>query len=303
LIAGDLADRFGRRITIIAGCGIYAIGVILQTAYSSGLGLIVAGRLIAGLGVGFVSAIIILYMSEICPRKVRGALVSGYQFCITIGLLLAACVTYATKDRSDTGSYRIPIALQFAWALVLAGGLFLLPDSPRFYVKRGRVEDARHVLARLRGQPTDSTYVEAELAEIVANAEYERQMTPQTGFFGSWVACFTGGLWRSESNLRRTILGTSLQMMQQWTGVNFVGSFVFCFSKSLSFLLQIFYYSTPFLQSTGAIKNTFLISLVFTLINVCSTPISFWTIERFGRRPLLVWGALGMLICQFIVAM
>jgi len=74
-------------------------------------------------------------------------------------------------------------------------------------------------------------------------------------------------------------------MMQQWTGVNF-----------------IFYYSTPFLQSTGAIGNVFLISLIFTLVNVCSTPISFYTMEKFGRRPLLLWGALGMLLCQFLVA-
>jgi MFS family permease len=74
-------------------------------------------------------------------------------------------------------------------------------------------------------------------------------------------------------------------MMQQWTGVNF-----------------IFYYSTPFLKSTNAISNTFLISLIFTLINVLSTPVSFWTIEKFGRRPLLIWGAFGMLVCQFIVA-
>lgn len=64
----------------------------------------------------------------------------------------------------------------------------------------------------------------------------------------------------------------------------------------------IFYYSTPFLQSTGAIKNVFLISLIFTLINVCSTPISFYTVERFGRRTILIYGALGMLICQFLVA-
>lgn len=83
LIAGDVADRYGRRPTIIAGCIIYIIGCVLQAA-SSGLGLIVAGRVIAGLGVGFVSAIIILYMSEICPRKVRGALVSGYQFCESV---------------------------------------------------------------------------------------------------------------------------------------------------------------------------------------------------------------------------
>lgn len=64
----------------------------------------------------------------------------------------------------------------------------------------------------------------------------------------------------------------------------------------------IMYYSTPFLQSTHAIENTFLITLIFTLVNVCSTPISFWTVERFGRRTILLWGALGMLICQFIIA-
>lgn len=93
LIAGDLADLMGRRTTILAGCAIFIVGAVLQTA-SHGLGLLVAGRLVAGFGVGFVSAIIILYMSEIAPRKVRGAIVSGYQFCITIGLLLAACVTY-----------------------------------------------------------------------------------------------------------------------------------------------------------------------------------------------------------------
>jgi sugar porter (SP) family MFS transporter len=284
IIAGDCADRWGRRTTIIAGCFIYTIGVILQTA-AHGLGLIVAGRVVAGLGVGFVSAIIILYMSEICPRKVRGALVSCYQFCITIGLLLASCVTYGTEKRTDTSSYRIPIAIQFAWALILGIGMLFLPDSPRYFVKKGEVEKARNVLARLRGQPHDSKYVESELAEIVANADYERSVIPDSGYFGSWAHCFTGSLWNGSSNLRRTILGTSLQMMQQWTGVNF-----------------IFYYSTPFLQATGAIKNTFLISLIFTLVNVCSTPISFWTIERIGRRPLLIWGALGMLICQFLVA-
>ena len=64
----------------------------------------------------------------------------------------------------------------------------------------------------------------------------------------------------------------------------------------------IFYYSTPFLKSTGAISNTFLISMVFTIINVCSTPISFFTVEKWGRRTILLWGALGMLICQFLVA-
>ncbi|KAK4183038.1 putative glucose transporter [Podospora australis] len=287
LIAGDMADWIGRKWTVILGCLIYMIGVVIQmiTGLGHPLGAIVAGRLIAGVGVGFESAVVILYMSEICPRKVRGALVAGYQFCITIGIMLAACVVYATEGRTDTGSYRIPIAIQFLWAIILAVGLMLLPDSPRYFVKKANLPAATDALARLRGQPKDSEYIQVELAEIVANEEYERQLIPSTTWFGSWANCFKGSLFKANSNLRKTILGTSLQMMQQWTGVNF-----------------IFYYSTPFLKSTGAISNSFVISMIFTVINVCSTPISFWTVERFGRRTILLWGALGMLICQFLVA-
>jgi sugar porter (SP) family MFS transporter len=287
IIAGDVADIIGRKWTVIMGCFIYMVGVIIQmiTGPNNALGAIVSGRLIAGIGVGFESAIVILYMSEICPRKVRGALVAGYQFCITIGILLASCVCYATKDRGDSGEYRIPIAIQFPWALILGGGLLFLPDSPRYYVKKGKIEQATDALARVRGQPLDSVYVQNELAEIIANEEYERALIPATSWIGSWASCFKGSLWHQGSNLRRTILGTSLQMMQQWTGVNF-----------------IFYYSTPFLKSTGAIDNSFLISLIFTLVNVCSTPLSFWTVERFGRRTILIVGAFGMLISQFLVA-
>jgi sugar porter (SP) family MFS transporter len=212
-------------------------------------------------------------------------LVSGYQFCITIGLMLAAIVVNFTKDRSDSGQYRIPIGIQFAWGLILGTGLFFLPESPRYFVKKGNNEKARGVLSRLRGQPIDSPYIESELAEIVANAEYEKSLMPSNTWFGSWAACFSGSVFQAKSNLRRTILGTSLQMMQQWTGVNF-----------------IFYYSTTFLKSTGAITDPFLTSMIFTIVNVCSTPISFYTVEKFGRRPLLIWGAFGMMICQFIIA-
>jgi len=288
LASANFAEVIGRKWTVITGCFIYMFGVIIQIITGpevDPLGAIVAGRVIAGIGVGFESATVILYMSEICPRKVRGALVAGYQFCITIGILMASGVVYGTENRTDTGSYRIPIGIQFAWAIILGGGLLFLPDSPRYFVKKGRLADATHALCRLRGQPPNSEYIQVELAEIVANEEYERSIIGEESWAGSWLKCFTGSLFEQKSNLRRTILGTSLQMMQQWTGVNF-----------------IFYYSTPFLQSTGAIKNSFLISLIFNLVNVCSTPISFYTVEKVGRRPLLIWGAFGMLICQFIVA-
>ncbi|KAK0511920.1 hypothetical protein JMJ35_005770 [Cladonia borealis] len=283
LIAGDLADAIGRRTTIIAGCGIFTIGCILEIA-STGLGLMVPGRLIAGVGVGFISAIVILYMSEIAPKKVRGAVVSGYQFCITIGILLANCVVYATQNRDDTGSYRIPIGIQFLWAVILAIGLFILPESPRYYVKKGKLEKAAKALASVRGQPIDSDYIQDELAEIIANHEYEMQVIPQTTWIGSWANCFRGSIFKGVSNSRRTTVGILMQMMQQLTGINF-----------------IFYFGTVFFTSLGTISNPFLITLITTLVNVCSTPISFWAVERFGRRTLLIVGASGMVIMQFIV--
>ncbi|KAF2631672.1 general substrate transporter [Macroventuria anomochaeta] len=278
LFAGSLADWIGRRATIISGCGVFSVGIVLQVA-SSTVSLLVAGRLIAGIGVGFVSAVIILYMSEVAPKSVRGAIVSGYQFCITIGLLIAAVVDNSTMNRMGSDSYRIPIAIQFAWALILGIGLFFLPESPRWFVKRGRLEDAAKSLSILRSQPADSGFIKDELAELEANFQLESK-NMQSG----WLSCFVGGWSSPNSNLRRVMLGMALQMMQQWTGVNFV-----------------FYYGTTFFKTVG-LKNAFVISMITTAVNVGSTPLSFWTVEKFGRRMLLIYGAVGMLICEFVIA-
>jgi MFS family permease len=177
-------------------------------------------------------------MSEIAPKKVRGALVSGYQFCITIGILLANCVVYATQNRDDTGSYRIPVAVQFLWAIILGIGLFLLPESPRYFVKKGKLDEAAKALANVRGQPIESEYIQDELAEIIANHEYELSVVPQVGYFASWTNCFKGGLGSASSNLRRTLLGIGLQMMQQLTGINFIFYYgVVFFTRSVTFIL------------------------------------------------------------------
>lgn len=112
-------------------------------------------------------------MSEISPKKIRGTIVSGYQFAITVGILLATCVTYATEGRRDSGSYRIPVCIQFLWAIILATGLAFLPESPRYFVKKNRFDQAAKALASVRGQPVDSDYIKDELAEIIANHEYE----------------------------------------------------------------------------------------------------------------------------------
>jgi sugar porter (SP) family MFS transporter len=285
LIAGDIADFFGRRPTIIAGCVLFSLGCILEIASTNQEMLFVIGRLIAGGGVGFISSVILLYLSEIAPRKVRGAIVSGYQFCITPGILLANCVVYTTQNRPDSSSYRIPIGVQFIWALVLGVGLFLLPESPRYHVRKGHLESAAAALSVIRGRPVDSEYIRDELAEIIANHEYETQEIPHTGYVGSWLACFKGSIRQGNSNLRRTLLGSGIQMFQQFTGINF-----------------IFYFGTTFFQQLGTISDPFFISLITTLVNVISTPLAFWAVEKFGRRFLLIWGALGMIFMQFVTA-
>ncbi|KAI1179360.1 general substrate transporter [Nemania sp. FL0916] len=285
LVGGDIADFIGRRPTIIGGCIVFTVGCILEIASTNQEVLFVFGRLIAGGGVGFISAVVILYMSEIAPKKVRGAMVSGYQFCITIGILLANVVVYTTQNRNDTGSYRIPIGVQFLWAIILGGGLLMLPESPRFYVKRGEIEKAAKSLAFVRGQPEDSAYIKDELAEIIANNEFEMANIPQLSYVQSWLACLKGSLSKGDSPIRRTILGAGLQCAQQFTGINF-----------------IFYFGPQFFKQLGTIKNVFLISLITTLVNVLATPISFVTIEKLGRRAILIGGGCAMVVCQFIIA-
>ena len=130
----------------------------------------------------------------------------------------------------------------------------------------------------------DSEFIQDELAEIIANHEYELSVIPQTSYLSGWTNCFSGSLTNGSSNIRRTMLGIVMQMMQQLTGINF-----------------IFYFGNVFFTSLGTIHNPFLISLATSLVNMGSTPVSFYIIERYGRRTILIYGAALMVVAQFIV--
>ncbi|KAK8007649.1 release factor [Apiospora arundinis] len=267
------ADTIGRRYALIFSCMVFNLGVILQTA-ATALPLFLAGRFFAGLGVGLLSAVVPLYQSETAPKWIRGAIVGAYQLAITIGLLLAAIVDYATQDRQDTGSYRIPIAVQFAWAIILIGGMLVLPETPRFLVKKGKYERAVRSLCKLRRLTPESASIQAELEEIRANHEFEMTLGK-----ASYIDCFRGAM------LKRQLTGMGLQALQQLTGINF-----------------IFYYGTQYFKNSG-ISNAFTIQMITSCINVVSTLPGLWAVDRFGRRPLLLWGAVGMCVSQFLVAM
>ncbi|KAH1598857.1 hypothetical protein KXX44_005400 [Aspergillus fumigatus] len=270
--AAPMGDRIGRRWGLIASAQVFNLGVILQTA-ATGIPLFLAGRFFAGLGVGLISALIPLYQSETAPKWIRGTIVGAYQLSITIGLLLASIVNNSTQNRMDTGCYRIPIAVQFAWSIILVGGMLILPDTPRYLIKRGNIDGAARALGRLRRLPADDPAVREELAEIQANHEYELSLGKST-----YLDCFKGNL------LKRLLTGCGLQALQQLTGINF-----------------IFYYGTQFFKNSG-FKNSFTISLITNCVNVGSTLPGLYAIEKWGRRPVLFWGAVGMCVSQFVVA-
>ncbi|KAH6722544.1 putative glucose transporter rco-3 [Leptodontidium sp. MPI-SDFR-AT-0119] len=272
LWAAPTGDFLGRRLGLIAACCVFNLGVILQTA-STALPMFIAGRFFAGFGVGMVSALIPLYQSETAPKWIRGVIVGSYQFAITIGLLLAAIVDNSTKDRQDTGSYRIPIAVQFAWSLILIIGMLILPETPRFLIKQGKPEKAAISLAKIRRLPIDHAAIQDELGEIQANHEYELSLGKS-----SYIDCFRGKV------LKRQLTGCLLQALQQLTGINF-----------------IFYYGTQFFKNTG-ITNPFVISMITSAVNVSSTIPGLYAIDKWGRRPLLFWGAIGMTVSQLLVA-
>lgn len=148
-----------------------------------------------------------------------------------------------------------------------------MPETPRYCIKKGNSERAARSLSKLRRLDVEHPALLEELAEITANHEYELSLGKAT-----YIDCFKGNLGK------RLATGCLLQALQQLSGVNF-----------------IFYYGTSFFQNSG-IKNPFVVSLITSCVNVGSTFPGLYLVEKWGRRNLLLFGAIGMAVCQFIVA-
>ena len=209
------------------------------------------------------------------PKWIRGTLVCAYQLAITAGILLASVVNLCTQHLDSANAFRIPFALQFVWAGVLLLGLILLPETPRYLIKRGLHTAAASSLSRLRRLDITHPALIEELAEIEANHEYELSLGPSTyrdAFFGS------------PHLGRRLFTGCGLQMLQQLSGCNF-----------------LFYYGTTFFSNIG-ISSPFIIQLVMNIVNVVSTIPGMMLVESLGRRRLLMGGAIGMAVCQMTIA-
>jgi sugar porter (SP) family MFS transporter len=274
LLAAPLGDKLGRRRSLIIAVGIFCFGVLLQTL-AMHIPMLVIGRLFAGCGVGITSVLVPLYQSEMAPKWIRGTLVCAYQLAITCGLLLAAVVNILTEKNKTSRAFRIPLAMQFVWAGVLLLGLTLLPETPRYLIKRGLHAAAASSLSRLRRLDITHPALIEELAEIEANHEYELSLGPST-----YRDVFLG----SPHLGRRTLTGCGLQMLQQLSGCNF-----------------IFYYGTTFFMNVGVL-SPFVVQLITNTVNFVSTVPGMVLVEALGRRRLLMIGAGGMAVCQLILA-
>jgi SP family sugar:H+ symporter-like MFS transporter len=212
LIAAPVADKFGRKRSIVFWNIVFCVGVIVQICTETKWYQVAIGRWVSGLGVGGLSVLTPMYQSETAPRYVRGALVSCYQLFITMGILTAYCINFGTEAVPSARAWRLPMGIGFIWPLIMGVGIMFLRESPRWEYRKGKIESARTTIAISYGVPEDHPEVNREVREIKNKLEAERAGGGKHPFY----EIFTG-----PAMLYRTLLGIALQALQQLTGANF----------------------------------------------------------------------------------
>ncbi|KAF3258239.1 hypothetical protein TWF192_000374 [Orbilia oligospora] len=274
-----IADRFSRRTCLQIACIIWTVGAIIQAA-SINIGMLVAGRIIAGFSVGMASSMVPVYQSEIAPKEIRGRVVSLQQWAITWGILIQYFIQYgssfvcggAKNPNQCTSAFRIPWAVQIFPAVILFVLLFFCPYSPRWLASQDRWEEAKQVLADLHGNgDLNNAKVTAEYIEIEEAIRFEREQ--QTT---SWQDLMAPKI------RKRVVLGIAIQAWSQLTGMN-----------------VLMYYIVYVFQGAG-VTDPLLPASIQYVINVLLTLPAILFIDRIGRRPLLLAGSFFMMTFLFI---
>jgi SP family sugar:H+ symporter-like MFS transporter len=272
LIAGKIADVFGRRLAISGSALFCCVGNIIEISSETVWAQFAVGRLVTGLGIGALSVAVPMYQSESSPAILRGVLIATYQLFITLGIWTAEMINYGTHNMPNSGSWRIPNGLSFLWSLILGAGILALPESPRYAYRMGREEEARRSIARLAGLDLHAPSVNQQIADIQSKLEEEK-----AGAETTWYEIFTG-----PRMLYRTILGITLQAGQQLTGANF-----------------FFYYGTTIFRATG-ISDSYVTQIILGSVNVACTFGGLYVVKKCGRRNALMAGAAWMMVCFLV---
>ncbi|CAO1626765.1 unnamed protein product [Sympodiomycopsis kandeliae] len=262
-----IADRFSRRTAIMFGAVVFILGGALQTG-ANGKGMMMAGRFIAGFGIGVLTMLAPLYQSEIAHPSIRGRLTTLQQFFLGIGALAATCCIYGTSQnyQGTVFEWRFPLALQILPALPLACLTMLLPESPRWLMAQGREEEALSTLARLhsRGDIND-TFVRAEIVELRTAIEIEKRESK------GWKAFIS-----EPQAFRKVMIGIILQFSVQMTGVS-----------------AIQYYAPDIFATFGyGVTKTLQLQVINSVIALIGQAACVLLIDRLGRRwPLILANA------------
>lgn len=258
-LGGALTNRFGRRKLIILAGIIFTLSAI-GTALAPTVSLLIVGRIVSGLGIGVASFISPMYIAEVVPAKVRGALVAVNMLAITTGIVAAYLVDYAL---SGIEGWRYMFGLGAIPAVILIIAMWKLPDSPRWLISTSRVKQAKVVLKSLR----TVSDIDPEIADI-------QQSMAKQGAGG------IAGLLRPSVRMPM-IVGIGLAVFQQITGIN-----------------TVMYYSPTILKFAG-IEDTgtaILAGAGLTGVMWCFHVLAIFMLDRVGRRPLLLAGVAGQIV-------
>ncbi|KAL2553694.1 Sugar transport protein 14 [Forsythia ovata] len=267
--ASHVTRVYGRRASILCGSVSFFTGAVLNAA-AQNIAMLIVGRMLLGIGIGFGNQAVPLYLSEMAPAKVRGAVNQLFQFTTCMGILIANLINYGVEKIHPWG-WRLSLGLATVPAAVMfIGGLFL-PETPNSLVEQGKLEEGRKVLEKIRGTPK----VDAEFTDLIeASNEAKAIKNP-----------FRNLLQRK--NRPQLILGAlGIPAFQQLTGMN-----------------SILFYSPVIFQSLGFGSAASLYSSVITGVAlVVATLISMGLVDKFGRRAFFLEASVEMICCSIAIA-
>lgn len=266
LTAGSFAHFFGRKTALWLACLLTAVGCAIQIS-TTDKGVVYLGRLVLGIGNGFLVTFSNIYTAEASPAHLRAVMVALFSEWVNIGSIIGAVVTNATQTRLDKASYQIPIGILFVVPVVLSVGLFFVPESPRYLVNKGRINEARRALEILRGDSLLPEEFELEWVEMVKGIEEEKRLANTIGPLDQ----FRG------TELRRTLLCYATIVSQVGSGSWFIIS-----------------YSTYFFIVAGlTTAKAFQYSILNTCLGLLGVNFGIYLMRHVvGRRMILTIGSL-----------
>lgn len=262
--SGSMADKLGRRRSIVITALLFSLGAV-GCAFSPTIPILVCFRFLIGLAIGVASYVAPLYISEISPPDVRGALVSLNQLMITCGIVVSYLVAYAlTLGQNE---WRWMFGLGAAPAIILLIGMIFLPESPRWLISRGLIDRARAVLAKTNKGKNPDVEIENISKTLTEKGCCWREV------FQPWVR-------------PALLVGIALAFFQQATGINTI----------------IYYAPTIFeFAGFGSHRVAILATIGVGTVNVLMTIVAIWLLDKIGRKPLLYIGMAGMTISLAIL--